>query len=169
MNALISTGRIEPVEVDDRQELFDGRVIADRRVDGGDRRKSPRQKILKGGTTFWPNGDGIECGIRNLPETGAQLEVRSPVPNVFDLVIDRDQSRRSCCVIWRNATRIGVRFQEPHRLTREATRSRAAEFRQYAELCRTLAERAGLLHREMLLKMAETWEAFARRPPKRVG
>src|SRR5579864_4632966 len=90
----------------DRMQLGE---IDDRRTTP-DRRLASRRKILKFGKTFWPNGDSSECLVYNLSETGAQLEVRSPVPNVFDLLVEGDPWRRSCSVVWRKANRAGVKF-----------------------------------------------------------
>src|SRR4029077_20557896 len=113
------------------------------------------------------NGDSIECGIRDLSETGAQLEVRGPIPNVFDLIIDCDQSRHTCYVIWRKVWRIGVTFQERHHLARTLGSLGVSELRQHAEECRMLAKQAEPSHREELIKMALTWEALDRRQQKK--
>jgi hypothetical protein len=158
----VITGRIELVEIDDRRQT----PALERRIAVAERRGSPRRKILKIARTYWQNGDSVECGIRNLSESGAQLEVRGPIPNSFDLVIDCDQFRRTCCVIWRNAGRIGVRFVEQNTPAQVSggSVSRITEFRQYAEVCRTLARSSELWSREMLLKMAAAWETHARRP-----
>ena len=88
-----------------------GSVIDDRRVAVSDRRIAPRMRALIGGQIVWPNSVPVKCIVRNLSQTGARLEVRDPVPNIFDLVFDRDQLRRSCCVVWRKANLIGVTFQ----------------------------------------------------------
>ena len=157
------TGHLELAEIDDR------RISLDRRTASNDRRGSPRKRIFKSGRTFWPNGDSIECAIRNLSETGAKLEVRSPVPNAFDLVIDCDRFRRHCRVIWRNASSVGVRFLEQNRpiQTPASLISRTSEFRHYAEVCRSLAQSCDILSREILLKMAEAWEVQSRRPRRK--
>jgi hypothetical protein len=160
---LADTGRIEPSQLDDR------RMFPERRIAANDRRESPRRKILKVGRTYWPNGDSIECSVRNLSESGAQLEVRGTIPNTFDLVIGDDQFRRSCSVVWRNSERVGIRFIDSRRVARSSERpvNRITECRQYAEFCRTLARGADVLSREMLLKMAIAWEAHARRPRRK--
>jgi hypothetical protein len=155
MEPLASPVHTKPVEIDDRRK-------------NPDRRESPRRRILRGGRTFWQNGDSSECIVHNLSETGAQLQIRGPVPKNFDLIIDDDELPRSCCVVWRQAGRIGVRFQGPFR---EASVSRASarkplSFRQYADECRMLAKRAAQPDREILLKMAESWEAIIRRLQK---
>jgi PilZ domain-containing protein len=96
--------------IDDRRVAVTP-VIEDRRVAVTDRRIVPRRRTLKGGRIVWLTGAPVQCVVRNLSETGAKLEVHSPVPHTFDLVFDGDQSRRSCSVVWRRPTRIGVKFQ----------------------------------------------------------
>jgi hypothetical protein len=58
----------------------------------------------------WPDGAPVKCIVRDLSHTTAKIEVRSPVPDVFDLVFG-DQSRRSCMVVWRKETKLGVKFR----------------------------------------------------------
>jgi hypothetical protein len=136
--------------------------INDRRLTP-DQRGSPRRKILKSGRTFWPNGDSSECIVYNLSDTGAHLGTRSPVPNVFDLMVDGDPWRRSCFVIWRKANRIGVKFQEPSRLESTVVKNTTVHFMRYVEECRTLAQQADPSHRELLLEMADAWATVVRR------
>ena len=54
------------------------------------------------------SGHTIACLIRNQSETGAALEVVSPVPAQFTLLI-ADKCKR-CTVIWRTQKLIGVKF-----------------------------------------------------------
>src|ERR671914_248998 len=86
-------------------------VTDDRRVARSDRRATPRLRTLKGAQIVWPTAAPVRCIVRNLSATGASLELHSPVPSSFELVFDGDQSRRSCSVVWRRETRIGVAFQ----------------------------------------------------------
>ncbi|RTL75065.1 MAG: hypothetical protein EKK35_23605 [Bradyrhizobiaceae bacterium] len=53
-----------------------------------------------------------ECTIRNLSDTGAALEVVSPlgIPHEFDLIVEADSTTRQCRVVWRKERRIGVTF-----------------------------------------------------------
>jgi hypothetical protein len=150
MKGVASAAAVEPVEIDDRRQL-------------SNRRKSPRKKILKGGRTYWPNGDSSECIVYNLLETGAHLELRGPAPNTFDLVVDGDGLRRSCCVVWRRANRVGMKFQETARTVAKSSMNRAIKLRQYVEECRTLADHVASSDPELLLEMAEEWKALARR------
>jgi len=80
------------------------------RVD--EKRKAPRHRTLKAGSVRFNRSAGIDCRVRNLSLAGACLEVTSQfgIPEDFVLVIDVDQLSRSCHVIWRTATRMGVAF-----------------------------------------------------------
>ena len=53
-----------------------------------------RRRLLKGGKISFGGGAVIDCTIRNFSETGAALEVGSPVgiPERFTLVVDADPS-----------------------------------------------------------------------------
>jgi hypothetical protein len=137
-------------------------VIDDRRINP-DRRGAPRKKILRGGLTGWQNGDSGECVVHNLSDTGAHLQIRGPVPRAFNLVIDGDGVSRSCCVVWRNANRVGVKFEGEFPVA-----GLVSSFKQHANQCRILADRAASLDRETLLKMAEAWEALTRRSQKKL-
>jgi hypothetical protein len=66
-------------------------------------------KRLKTGSIEF-NGRTIACFIRNQSETGAALEVVSPVgiPARFTLLIAADRIR--CTRIWRTEKLIGVKF-----------------------------------------------------------
>ena len=69
----------------------------------------PRRRILKAGSI---ECEAIDCHVRNLSDTGAALEVLSPlyIPDRFTLVVRTDQLKRACHVIWRKEKRIGVAF-----------------------------------------------------------
>jgi PilZ domain len=102
-------------------EIEECRMNPEHRITGSDRRGSSRSRLLKTGRTYWQNGDSGECCVRNLSETGAQIVVHGPIPNVFDLVIGSGEFRRSCCVVWRNNNRVGVRFVESDAASRTST------------------------------------------------
>ena len=76
-----------------------------------DRRTAPRRRILKSAKISF-GGGAIDCTVRNLSDTGAALDVISPVgiPDQFTLVIDSDNINSPCRVVWRKPHRIGVRF-----------------------------------------------------------
>lgn len=77
------------------------------------KRSAPRKRILKAGKIEFGWG-AIDCVVRNVSETGAALEVESPIgiPDRFDLVIPLNRSRYPARVVWRKEKRIGVRFGE---------------------------------------------------------
>ena len=76
-------------------------------------RIAQRHRVLKGGTISFNGAAGISCTIRNMSDTGAALDVISPVgiPSNFTLVIDgHQQASKACHVVWRKEKRIGVAF-----------------------------------------------------------
>jgi hypothetical protein len=77
-----------------------------------DQRETARRRVLKAGIIAFGHAGGIDCLVRNLSDSGACLEIESPVgiPNAFTLVIPQDEIRRSAKVKWRKAKRIGAMF-----------------------------------------------------------
>ena len=75
------------------------------------KRAALRQRVLKSASIEF-HGGVIDCVIRNISETGAALEVASPlgIPETFNLVISGDHSSRRCQIAWRKDKRIGVAF-----------------------------------------------------------
>ena len=67
---------------------------------------------MKGGSILFGLAPAIDCVIRNMSETGAGLEVESPIgiPDDFTLLIKSDIVKRKCHVAWRKAKRTGVCF-----------------------------------------------------------
>ncbi len=76
-------------------------------------RTAPRRRLLKGGKISFGNGAVIDCTIRNLSDTGAALDVSSPVgiPERFMLVVEADRRHLPSRVVWRRERRIGVHFE----------------------------------------------------------
>jgi hypothetical protein len=76
-----------------------------------ERRDKARHRVLKAGTIEF-GGGAISCTVRNFSDTGAALDVTSPVgiPERFTLFIPADGTSLSCAVVWRKEKRIGVRF-----------------------------------------------------------
>ena len=138
-------------QIDDRQKI-------------PERRRWPRRKTLKNARTLWSNGDSSECIVRNLSETGAQLELCGPLPNHFDLLVEGDQCGRSCSVVWRREKRAGVRFDAPLPPGRDAREplGTVPDFGHYVGACSELAERALPKDRALLLEMAQAWMDVAR-------
>jgi len=75
-------------------------------------RGSTRSRTFKGGSIIFGMAAAIDCIIRNMSETGAALEVESPVgiPDEFTLLVKPDFVKRHCRVAWRSPKRIGVAF-----------------------------------------------------------
>jgi hypothetical protein len=76
-------------------------------------RITPRRRLLKSGKISFSHGAVIDCTIRNLSESGAALEVSSPVgiPERFMLVVEADDRHLPSRVVWRKHSRIGVHFE----------------------------------------------------------
>jgi len=74
-------------------------------------RHAPR-RTFKGGAIIFGLARAIDCIVRNISETGAALEVKSPIsiPDEFTLLIKPESVKRNCRVAWRSAERIGVQF-----------------------------------------------------------
>lgn len=68
--------------------------------------------MLKAGAIDFSSGGAISCIVKNLSVTGAALEVASPldIPGRFTLIVQTEQLRRACHVVWRKERRIGVTF-----------------------------------------------------------
>jgi len=74
-------------------------------------RIAPRRRVLKAGSIHF-GGGLIDCTIRNLSQTGAALEVVTPlfIPDRFTLVVESEDLKRPCHVAWRKDRRIGIAF-----------------------------------------------------------
>jgi hypothetical protein len=74
-------------------------------------RRAARHRVLKAGVISF-GGAAITCTVRNLSDTGASLEVASPIgiPQEFTLVMEVEQRQHPCKVVWRKEKRIGVHF-----------------------------------------------------------
>jgi len=76
-----------------------------------EKRVTSRNRVLKAGTIEF-GGGAIDCTVRNVSNTGAALDVTSPVgiPEKFTLVVPADGLRLPCRIVWRRERRIGVAF-----------------------------------------------------------
>jgi hypothetical protein len=76
-----------------------------------EKRAIPRSRVLKAGTIEFDGGT-ISCVVRNISNTGAALDVTTPVgiPEHFNLISQADGVHRHCHIIWRKEKRIGVAF-----------------------------------------------------------
>lgn len=76
-----------------------------------EQRSSPRRRVLKSGSIEF-SGTALPCTLRSISETGAAIEVNSPLwfPDRFILIVQSETLRRSCHIVWRRERRIGVTF-----------------------------------------------------------
>jgi len=74
--------------------------------------RSPRKRQLKAGTIGFNGGGGIDSIVKNLSGTGALLQVESVIgiPDQFTLFIETEKFKRDCQVVWRQPTRLEIRF-----------------------------------------------------------
>lgn len=77
-----------------------------------ERRRHPRQRVLKRGMLTFIGGGGIDCTVRNISISGARIDVASPIgiPDLFHLVIEADQFIRRGRPVWSSERQIGIEF-----------------------------------------------------------
>ena len=77
-----------------------------------DGRIAPRRRVLRAGIIDLGAGGTIACAVKNISETGAALEVTTPlfIPDRFKLVIGTEHINRPCQIVWRKEKRMGVTF-----------------------------------------------------------
>jgi len=75
------------------------------------KRLATRHRLLKAATIEF-DGGAISCMVRNMSNTGAGLDVTSPVgiPEHFMLVLTAEGLHMPCNFVWRKDKRIGVAF-----------------------------------------------------------
>ena len=76
-------------------------------------RVARRQRVLKQGKILLPNGlTAIDCGIRDLSETGAKLVCgdANKIPDTFRLVLTTERQMRDVRVVWRRPDQVGIQF-----------------------------------------------------------
>src|SRR5690349_5500726 len=90
----------------------------------------PRTYIEWRGARLWQAGNvlfgggAIDCTVRNLSQTGAALDVASPmgIPEDITLLIPADGKQFGCRVVWRKERRIGVMSSRLERTTDRSVR-----------------------------------------------
>jgi hypothetical protein len=151
---------------DDMRQPEDSAIIGAGEIDdrnrNSDRRRAPRRKIFKSARVYVENGCSTECIVRNLSDTGAQLEISGLVPGTFDLVI-ANQLACTCSVVWRRGNRVGIRFQGRVQVIQTLPTAVLSACRQYADKCRVLAKQTNESDRDVLLDMATAWETIGLR------
>ncbi len=76
-----------------------------------ERRAQPRQRVFKAGTIEF-DGAAVACIVRNISQTGAGIEVASPmgIPHEITLTIESCKARQHGYIVWRKEKRLGVAF-----------------------------------------------------------
>ena len=74
--------------------------------------RTARRRVLKTGSMEFP-GQSLPCTVRNISETGAAIEVNSPLwfPDRFVLVIASGNFRRACRIVRRDERQLGIKFE----------------------------------------------------------
>ena len=83
-----------------------------------ERRAVRRNRVYKGAIiTFNKGQSAFECLVRNQSERGARLSMEQTfaLPMSFTLAITVDRTARHACVVWRDPTEVGVRFEDQPR------------------------------------------------------
>jgi hypothetical protein len=77
---------------------------------GEHRRQSGRNTMRAARISF--GRESMTCTVRNISATGAAIEGANlaRTPDHFVLVMEMESAARSCKVVWRNKTQIGVQF-----------------------------------------------------------
>jgi hypothetical protein len=79
-------------------------------------RAATRRRIFKSGTIKFGEKavSSVPCAIRNLSDTGACLDLKSPLwfPNEFTLIVETDGVSKPCRLVWRKDRRIGIAFTD---------------------------------------------------------
>lgn len=78
---------------------------------GDERRVASRRRTLFSGKIIFNQQSSVfTCIVRNISDTGACLEIESPVgiPDQFELIVERAGIKADCRVVWRHGKRIGV-------------------------------------------------------------
>jgi hypothetical protein len=72
-------------------------------------RSAPRRRVLKAGTIEFGRS-AFSCVVRDRSDTGAKLDVPSPIGIPGCFVLFAEGSRLPCHVVWRKENRIGIAF-----------------------------------------------------------
>jgi hypothetical protein len=90
-------------------------------------RIAPRRRVLKAGSIAF-GGGAIDCTVKNISDTGAALEVVTPlfIPDRFILIIPTDQLKRPCHVAWARTGGLASRSIDPGGDRRHPAAHRAA-------------------------------------------
>jgi hypothetical protein len=77
-----------------------------------ERRKTPRNRVLKGARLLLGNRAVMDCVVRNISGTGAGIDIPNALgmPDRVNMALDDKASTRRCRSVWRKLCKIGVEF-----------------------------------------------------------
>ena len=90
-----------------------------------DKRIAPRQKVLKAAKIIsMDNKTVLDCTVRNLSDTGAQLVIEKnvSVPDEFQFFLANGDTVRDAVLAWHRGDRVGVKFKGESRPAPPAVR-----------------------------------------------
>lgn len=90
-----------------------------------DKRGAPRQRVLKAAKIItMDNTSVIDCMVRNMSETGAQLVIEKSVrmPDEFQFFLANGDTVRDAALAWHRGDRVGVKFKGESRPAPHAVR-----------------------------------------------
>jgi hypothetical protein len=78
-----------------------------------DQRDMTQRRVFKPAKIAFGRASIIDCTVRTISDSGACLQVGSPVviPETFNLLLDAGKTTRPCHIVWRKEQHIGVEFQ----------------------------------------------------------
>jgi PilZ domain len=78
-------------------------------------RASPRHRVLKAAKIIFDDWSAVDCQVRDISETGAQLRVfgASKLPHRFKLLMVADNMIRPVQIAWKLEDVLGVAFLGP--------------------------------------------------------
>ena len=82
-----------------------------------EQRRAPRRRVLKAGTIEFGRS-AFSCVVRDRSDTGAKLDVPSPIGIPENFVLVTGGLRLPCHVVWRKKTESGLRLSKGRRAGR---------------------------------------------------
>ena len=77
-------------------------------------RRYPRQAVDRPAKIYLGDGEGLVCRIRDISKGGAKIRIAWAgwLPDTFDLQDSFNQTKREVCIVWREASYVGVCFTD---------------------------------------------------------
>ena len=77
-------------------------------------RRHPRQPVDRPAKIYLSQGEGFVCRIRDISAGGAKVRIAWTgwLPDCFELKDSFAQTKREVCLVWREASYVGVCFTD---------------------------------------------------------